>query len=62
LQGKAKISPIGKLVGPFFEGILCNFFVGETMPKKAERAVPKGMSTVILFLPYKNNFTETIEL
>jgi hypothetical protein len=32
------------------------------MPKKAERAVPKGMSTVSLFLPYKKNCTETIEL
>lgn len=33
-----------------------------SMPKKAERAVPQGMNTVTLYLSFKNNCKEAIEL
>ncbi len=32
------------------------------MPKRAERAVPQGMNTVTLYLSYKSNCIEAIEL
>jgi hypothetical protein len=42
MQVVAKISPTGKLVGPFFEGILCNFFKEKLCQRKQKERFPKA--------------------